>query len=108
MLEELPSITSVIGNIQFFIAEKWRIASDKGGSGNTANIGSIQRIKDILEGKGMFSRLGEEWFDDYWMNYGKITRKTSDSRTVKIRSLQEFVEYRKGKIELIVPKDNRR
>ncbi len=21
----------------------------------------------------MFSNLGEEWFDDYWMNYGKIT-----------------------------------
>lgn len=33
-LEALQSITSVIGNFQFFVAEKWKIASDKGGSGN--------------------------------------------------------------------------
>ena len=42
-LNELHSIISVISNIQFFVTEKWRIAGDKGGSGNTANIGSIQR-----------------------------------------------------------------
>ena len=41
MLEDLDSIPSVIRDFQFFAAEKWRIASDKRGSGNTANIGSI-------------------------------------------------------------------
>ena len=35
-LEELHSIASVIGDFQFFVAEKWKIASDKSGSGNTA------------------------------------------------------------------------
>lgn len=65
-IEELQSITSVISNIKFFVAEKWKIAGDKSGSGNTANIGSIQRIEDILSGNGMFANLGEEWFDDYW------------------------------------------
>ncbi|MFU8868359.1 type II restriction endonuclease, partial [Natronococcus sp.] len=34
-LEDLRSISSVISNIQFFVAEKWRIAGDRGGSGNT-------------------------------------------------------------------------
>lgn len=68
-LDSLTSITSVVGNFQFFVAEKWSIASDKSGSGNTANIGSINKIDDITQGKGMFSKLGEEWFDDYWMNY---------------------------------------
>ena len=105
-LDELHSITSVISNIQFFVAEKWRIACDRGGSGNTANIGSIQRIECILTGKGMFSNLGEDWFDDYWMNYGKITTKTSDGETKKITSLEDFVRYRGGDTSLVVPRSN--
>ena len=105
-IDELHSITSVISNIQFFIAEKWRIASDKGGSGNTANIGSIQRIECILSGSGMFSRLGEDWFDDYWMNFGLITAKSKDGTTRKITSLEDFVSYRGGDTSLIVPRCN--
>lgn len=70
-VEALHSIASVARNFHFFVAEKWKIASDKGGSGNTANIGSINNIEDIINGRGMFSKLGEIWFDDYWMNYKK-------------------------------------
>ncbi|HDR06577.1 MAG TPA: restriction endonuclease, partial [Candidatus Coatesbacteria bacterium] len=43
----LHSIVSVIKDIQFFACEKWEIASDSQGSGNTANIGSIVCIEDI-------------------------------------------------------------
>ena len=103
-LEELHSIASVIKDFQFFVAEKWRIASDKSGIGNTANIGSINKISDILSGQGMFSRLGERWFDDYWMNYGKITVADNEGRTKKITNLRDFVTYRGGDIRLIVPK----
>lgn len=103
-LEELHSITSVISNIQFFAVEKWQIASEKPGSGNTANIGSIKRIECIVSGKGMFSNLGEEWFDDYWMNYEKITKKTPSGKTDKINTLEEFVRYRGGDTSLIVPR----
>jgi len=105
-IEKLHSITSVISNIQFFVAEKWRIAGDKSGSGNTANIGSIHRIEDILSGNGMFAKLGEEWFDDYWMNFGKITVKGSDEKTKKITSLLDFVKYRGGNASLIVVRNN--
>ena len=103
-LEELHSIASVIGNFQFFVAEKWKIASDKSGSGNTANIGSINKISDILSGRGMFSRLGEKWFDDYWMNYGKITITDGNGKTKKITNLKDFITYRGGDTRLIVPK----
>ena len=82
------------------------MASDKSGSGNTANIGSIQRIDDILLGNGMFAHLGEEWFDDYWMNYGKILTKSSDGKTKKITSLIDFVNYRGGDVSLITPRNN--
>lgn len=59
-LKDLATIPSVIGNMTFFAVEKWRIASDKGGSGNTANIGSIQNIEDIIKGNGIFKNLGED------------------------------------------------
>ena len=71
-----------------------------------ANIGSIQRIEDILSRNGMFAKLGEEWFDDYWMNFGKITAKTKSGRLKKITSLEDFVRYRGGDTSKIVPRNN--
>lgn len=107
-LENLQSVASVICDIQFFVQEKWRIASDKRGSGNTANIGSITKIDDIIAGRGMFSALGEEWFDDYWMNYRQITVKGSDGQTRTINNLIDFVRYRRGNPDLVIPKARKR
>jgi hypothetical protein len=103
-ISQLKSISSVVKDFQFFVVEKWKIASDKGGSGNTANIGSINHIDDIINGRGMFSRLGEKWFDDYWINFRKIKTTNDNGDTSIISSLKEFVEYRKGDVKLIVPK----
>jgi len=105
-IDELHSIASVAQNFHFFVTEKWKIASDKGGSGNTANIGSINNIADIINGRGMFSRLGENWFDEYWMNYRKITVQDGKGGTKKIATLREFVEYKNGDVSLIVSKRN--
>ena len=52
----------------------------------------------------MFSNLGESWFDDYWMNYGKITVPDEKKGARKITTLKDFVAYRKGDVSLIVPK----
>lgn len=71
--KNLKSITSVIKDFEFFAAPKWKIASDSRGSGNTANIGSIKDIEALKKGEGVFSLLGEEWFDEYWMNYKAAT-----------------------------------
>jgi len=101
-IEQLMSIPSVVKNFDFFIAEKWKIASDKSGSGNTANIGSIKNIDDIKKENGMFSKLGEKWFDDYWKNYNKIIKP--ESKGEKIENLYDFVSYRNGDVNLIVPK----
>ena len=105
-IDELHLITSVVKNFQFFVTEKWKIASDKSGSGNTANIGSINNIDDIINGRGLFSKLGENWFDDYWMNYKKITIPDGKGGTKKISTLKEFVTYRNGDVSLIVEKQN--
>lgn len=68
-LDELESIVSVVNDITFFVQEKWKISTDRPGSGNTKNIGSVVSIHDLVEGNGCFSQLGEAVFDDYWMNY---------------------------------------
>ena len=54
----------------------------------------------------MFSRLGEHWFDEYWMNYKKITVQDEKGGTKKISTLQEFVEYKNGDVSLFVGKRN--
>ncbi len=102
---KLKSITSVAKNFKFFIAEKWKIASDKSGSGNTANIGSITNIDDIINENGMFSKLGEKWFDDYWINYNKINIIDEKGKQKTIRNLVDFVHYRNGDDSLIVHKN---
>ena len=98
-VKNLISITSVIKNFDFFAAEKWKIASDKQGSGNTANIGSVIGIAELKNGNGTFSKLGEKWFDEYWMNYGSATM-IKNGKTIKITSLRDFLEF-KGKSKLI-------
>jgi len=93
-LEELKSVTSVISDFEFFVHEKWEIASDYQGSSNTANIGSITKISDILEGNGVFKKLGEKWFDEYWINYGKNQIQKPDGKLKKITTLKDYLTYR--------------
>ncbi len=107
-LNELKIIPAVIKDFIFFTAEKWRIASDKSGSGNTANIGSIQYIEDILSGNGVFSKAGEELFDDYWANFGKIKIKTAHGRYKVISSFSEYLIYRGLPESLNNPKKSKR
>lgn len=97
-VENLKSITSVIKDFDFFAVPKWKIASDGRGSGNTANIGSIKDINDLKAGRGVFSELGEEWFDEYWINYGGVTI-LKEGKPVKITNIWDFLEF-KGRTDL--------
>lgn len=94
-VDHLRSIASVVKDFQFFVCEKWRLASDKQGSGNTANIGSITYVDDILAGNGVFAKLGEEWFDEYWMNHG-VSTMIRKGKATPIRSIEDFLDF-KGK-----------
>lgn len=106
-IDEIKTIPPVIRNFLFFAEEKWKIASDKGGSGNTANIGSIQKIDDILNGNGVFAKAGEELFDDYWCNFGKIEILVNGKRK-KLSSFEEYLQYRSLSKELNNPKAKKR
>jgi hypothetical protein len=88
-LEEIPLAFS---NVEFFIQEKWRISSDRAGSGNTTNIGSITgKLDDFVQGKGLFK--SEDEFLDYWRGYGR----TSSER---LKSYSTIEAFRRLKIAL--------
>ena len=101
-VDKLRSIAAVIRDFQFFVCEKWQLASDRQGSSNTANIGSITFIDDVINGRGVFSQLGEEWFDEYWMNYG-ILKMMKGEESVPIKRLVDFIEFKGGDKALITP-----
>ncbi len=68
-------IAGPMEDIEYFVQEKYRIASDRPGSGNTTNIGSIETssVSAFAQGEGPFAHLGEDVFLDYWRNYGSGT-----------------------------------
>lgn len=107
-VNEIEKIPSVIKDFIFFAAEKWKIASDKPGSGNTANIGSVQYINDILNGNGVFAEAGEELFDDYWVNFGRINIRDKNGKYKKLSNFADYLRYRKLPESLNNPKKAKR
>lgn len=77
-------------DVQYFIQEKYKIAGDKPGSGNTENIGSFssRKFSDFKIGNGPFNKLGQDVFDIYWKYYPKY-RATEQAYT----SLSSFIEW---------------
>ncbi len=55
-IDELDEILSVIHDFEFLVQEKYKIASDKPGSGNTKNIGSIKNIQNLKKWLWAFFR----------------------------------------------------
>jgi len=94
-LEELESISSVVRDFQFFVQEKYRIASDQPGSGNTKNIGSVTEISRLLDGSGPFVELGIEVFDDYWQFYlTKDMARAAELPSHPYTNLASYLKYR--------------
>lgn len=75
-VEQIEDVPVPFSDVEFFVQDKWRISSDRAGSGNTTNIGSIHgTIDDFRRGAGPFE--SEREFLDYWRAYGR----TASSRT---------------------------
>ncbi len=88
--KDSTKIQSPFYDVKYFIQEKYKIAGDKPGSGNTENIGSFltKNINDLKNGKGPFSELGADVFDLYWKYYPKY-RQAEQNYT----SISEFVNW---------------
>lgn len=79
-LSELNQIQVPYKDVRVFVQEKYKIAGDKPGSGNTENIGSFRtnNIAFLVRGEGPFSILGEKIFENYWANYPKYRELKKD------------------------------
>ena len=94
-IDELESIASVIRDFTFFVQEKYRIAADRPGSGNTKNIGSVTSITDLVEGNGPFASLGQDVFDDYWMYYMTLDMARAVELTKPpYNNLESYLRYK--------------
>jgi len=51
-IDDLEEILSVVKDFDFIVQEKYKIAKDRPGSGNTKNIGSCVKIAELKEGTG--------------------------------------------------------
>lgn len=85
-ISDVNKIPYPLNDVEFFMQEKWKIAGDKAGSGNTTNIGSIRgTIKDFQQGNGTF--VSEKEFTEYWRGYGKTSRE-------RLKSYSDISEFR--------------
>lgn len=93
-LDEIDKIESVIKDFQFFAQPKYKIASATKGSGNTRNIGSTRSIDELMKGAGIFSKLGEDVFDDYWMYF--VDEQSSKEKGIPrpYTNLKSYLEYK--------------
>lgn len=100
---DISKMRPVIRDFVCFAEEKWKIASDRTGSGNTANIGSIEYIDDLLNANGTFINLGEDVFDSFWVIRGKVevphpkkgqknTKGKDYPETKKLTLLSEYLQ----------------
>lgn len=89
-LKDLSKIPIPFEDVQVFVQEKWRIAGQSAGSGNTTNIGSISgTVEDFRAGRGSFS--SEEEFLDYWRNY----ERTAAQRRQSYSTLEGYRAWKK-------------
>ncbi|MDO9070175.1 MAG: type II restriction endonuclease, partial [Deltaproteobacteria bacterium] len=93
-LDNLQDIISVVKDFTFLFQEKWRIAGELPGSGNTKNIGSVRNITDLTEGRGPFAPYGQEVFDDYWMNYLTADMARAIDSNIPFKNLREYLNWR--------------
>jgi len=97
-LDDLDKILSTVRDIEFILHEKYRLATDRPGSGNTKNIGSSNKIEELRRGTGPFTTHGVQVFDDYWMYYltNDMARQAELARP-PYRNLEEYFAYKQGK-----------
>lgn len=87
--ETLQDVPIPFDNVEVFMQEKWRIAGDRAGSGNTTNIGNIKgTLQDFVAGRGVFK--SEDEFLAYWRGYKRTARERSQghSNVLEFRALR--------------------
>ena len=107
-IDELKMIKSVIDSFVFFVQPKWKVASDRPGSGNTRNIGAATDIDDLVNGRGTFASLGEDVFDAYWTGYfNKKDARTEGIGKPHYHNIETYRKYLSRQSNLLRKISNR-
>lgn len=94
-ITKLDEIVPVIKDIEIIVQPKYKIASERPGSGNTANIGSISEIKKLQKGEGPFAKYGEQIFEDYWRNFMQRKTARDGGKAQPFRNIEEYLKWKK-------------
>jgi hypothetical protein len=54
----------------------------------------VTKISELIEGKGIFSLLGEEVYDDYWMYYLTTDMAKQVDSCRPYTNLKSYLEYK--------------
>jgi len=113
-IDDLEEILSIVKDFEFIVQEKYRIAKDRPGSGNTKNIGFCVKIEELKNGIGLFTEYGIKIFDssfrmnerlkkslifdDFWMHYmTKEMAKNGGLVEPPYNNLTTYLNYRNTK-----------
>lgn len=95
-IDKLNEISMPYKDVEVFVQEKYKIAGEKPGTGDTENIGSYKtnRMDYLINGEGPFSELGIEIFEKYWSGYPKYRAVEKD-----YTNIDEFLVFMENKGE---------
>lgn len=93
-IEDIDSIVPAIQDVEFLVHEKYKLASDQPGSGNTANIGSVTDPQLLKNGAGLFASLGNFTFEDYWRNYQTKVMAQRTGQVLLYTNLSEYLNWK--------------
>lgn len=88
-IKDLSKLQVPYKDVEVFVQEKYRIAGDKPGSGDTENIGSFKtsNMDYLIGGEGPFSELGIDTYENYWAGYKKYRGEKTYT------SLDEYFDF---------------
>lgn len=100
--EERKKIQCPYTDVKFFVQEKYKIAGEKRGSGDTDNIGSFatKKYDDLKNGKGPFSELGIDIYELYWRYHPKNTDAEKNYKTL-LEFAKWFVKKKESEVTLL-------
>ncbi|WP_220272200.1 type II restriction endonuclease [Corynebacterium senegalense] len=93
-IDDIDSIKPAYEDVEIAFMEKYRLAGDKPGSGNTDNIGTFKStaMEPFQYGAGPFALLGNDVFEHYWRNYPR-NADTANEKASRFRNLPGYFDW---------------
>lgn len=93
-IRNIDQIIPSYREVEFFIQEKYKIAGEKKGSGNTNNIATIKALSlmPFRQGRSYFTTLGNKVFEDYWKNYPLYT-DSAEAKAALYSNLDGYIQW---------------